>query len=258
MSNELKSFNFEITSLDQAMNYAKMISESDLAPKDYKGKPGNVLIAMQFGLEIGLKPMQAVQNIAVINGRPSIWGDAMIALVQSHSLCEYIRERFENGTAYCTVKRKGDEKEYTYEFSKEDAKIAGLLTKPGVWSQYPDRMLQMRARGFALRDKFSDILKGISMREEVDDYVVEIVPSKKESAIKLDSLIERKDKPRITFEDVHCMMADAMTMEELDKAAEFAKELSDEDKKKAREMYKSKYLNFVNTHTGELLIDDKR
>jgi len=56
--------------MKDAMEYAKLISESDLAPKDFKGKPGNVLIAIQYGVEIGLKPMQAIQNISVINGRP--------------------------------------------------------------------------------------------------------------------------------------------------------------------------------------------
>lgn len=194
MTNELvkkeeKSFNFEITSLDQAMHYAKMIADSDLAPKDYKGKPGNVLVAIQYGHEIGLKPLQSIQNIAVINGRPSIWGDAMIALVQNHPLCEYIKEWVKEGTAYCAVKRKGED-EYVYEFSKEDAKQAGLLSKPGVWSQYPDRMLQMRARGFALRDKFSDVLKGIAMREEVEDYqIIENKEEKKNEAKEKISLL---------------------------------------------------------------------
>lgn len=171
MSQELTKFNYEIGSLKDAMEYAKLISESDLAPKDYRGKAGNVLIAMQFGSEVGLLPLQAIQNISVINGRPAIWGDAMIALVQNHPLCEYIKEYIKDSTAYCTVKRRGED-EYTYQFSKEDAKQANLLGKPGVWQQYPNRMLQMRARGFALRDKFSDILKGIAMREEVEDYQV--------------------------------------------------------------------------------------
>lgn len=107
MSNELTKFTFEITSMQQAMDYAKLIADSDLAPKDYKGKPGNVLIAIQMGMEIGLKPLQAIQNIAVINGRPSVWGDAMIALVQNHPICEYIHEEFKNDTAYCIVKRRG-------------------------------------------------------------------------------------------------------------------------------------------------------
>jgi hypothetical protein len=64
---------FTPTNLSEAMALAKMIAQSDLAPKDYKGKPGNVLIAMQFGAELGVAPMQSVQNIAVINGRPSLW-----------------------------------------------------------------------------------------------------------------------------------------------------------------------------------------
>jgi hypothetical protein len=199
MSNDLtttenKSFNFEITSLDRAMEYAKMISESDLAPKDYKGKPGNVLVAIQYGLEIGLKPMQAIQNIAVINGRPSIWGDAMMAIVQSSPVCEYIKEWIKEGKAYCAVKRKGED-EYIYTFSKEDAKVAGLLGKPGPWTQYPDRMLQMRARGFALRDKFSDVLKGIALREEVEDYPSNDVAEKKKAANeKIALLIAKQDE----------------------------------------------------------------
>lgn len=260
MSQELQTqeFNFQITSLDKAIEYAKLIADSDLAPKDYRGKPGNVLIAMQFGSEIGLKPMQAIQNIAVINGRPTVWGDAMIALVQASPLCEYIHERFENGTAYCTVKRAGDDREYTYSFSKEDAKTAGLLTKPGVWSQYPERMLQMRARGFALRDKFSDVLKGIAMREEVMDYVIETrsEQSKGKAAAIVDHLIENKVAPSISFEDVNTMMSDATTLEELDQAAVYAKELNDVDKEKARAMYKTKYLTFVSAQTGE--IDGKK
>lgn len=168
MSTELTTFNFEITSLKEAMEYAKIIANSDLAPKDYKEKAANVLVAIQYGNEIGLKPLQAIQNIAVINGRPCVWGDAMIALVQSHPLCEYIREEFKNDTAYCTVKRRGEE-EHTSSFSKNEAEIAGL-SKKEVWKNYPKRMLQMRARAYALRDKFSDILKGIAMREEAMDY----------------------------------------------------------------------------------------
>jgi len=258
-----QDFNFQITSLDQAMQYAKMIAESDLAPKDYKGKPGNCLIAMQFGAEVGLKPMQAIQNIAVINGRPCIWGDAQLALVLASPVCEYVRERFENGKALCSVKRHGDDQEYTYEFSKEDAKLAGLLTKPGCWSQYPERMMQMRARGFALRDKFADVLKGIAMREEVQDYVIDVTPeeNKTQAAKQIDELIEAKARPnpkrQAVFEDVYTLMCDAGSIEELNAAIEYAKELSEEDKMKARAIYKTKYLSFTSAPIGESLSNDK-
>ncbi len=83
---------------------------------------------MQWGAQIGLQPLQAMQNIAVINGRPSIWGDAMLALVRSSGLLDFIREELsEDGTkAICTVKRKGEEPTVS-EFSMEDAKKSRLI-----------------------------------------------------------------------------------------------------------------------------------
>jgi hypothetical protein len=67
------------------------------------------------------------------------------------------------------VKRKG-EPEYETTFSVEDAKQAGLWGKPGPWTQYRKRMQQMRARGFALRDKFAHLLMGLISAEEAGDY----------------------------------------------------------------------------------------
>jgi hypothetical protein len=55
-------------------------------------------------------------------------------------------------------------------FSVADAKRAGLWGKSGPWTQYPRRMLQLRARGFALRDAFPDVLKGLVTAEEAQDY----------------------------------------------------------------------------------------
>ena len=79
-----KSFSLTPANLDEAMKFSEMIANSDICPKDFHGKAGNVLVAIQMGLELGLPPMQALQNIAVINGRPSIWGDALPALAQAH------------------------------------------------------------------------------------------------------------------------------------------------------------------------------
>ena len=176
MSNELvtvekdNDFSFSSpTNFEQAMYIAKIISRSDLAPKDFRGKPENVLVAIEMGKDLGLKPMQAIQNIAVINGRPCIWGDAALAVLQSHRDFEYIDESVDNGVATCKIKRKGNP-EVVRTFSESDAKKAGLFGKSGPWTTYPKRMLQLRARGFAARDSFADALKGINFREEVEDY----------------------------------------------------------------------------------------
>lgn len=161
-------FSLEPRNLDEAMRLADMLAQSDLVPTQYRGKAGDVLVAVQWGLEVGLKPLQALQNIAVINGRPTLWGDALVALVRNSPLCEYVVETDTGDTAVCRVKRRG-EPEQVRTFSQQDAKVAGLAEKSGPWKSYPKRMRQMRARAVALRDVFPDVLKGMQVAEEVLD-----------------------------------------------------------------------------------------
>ena len=167
-----QQFDLSPQTFEQALTFSNYLADSDMVPKDFKGKPGNCLVAIQWGMEIGLKPLQAMQNIAVINGRPSLWGDAVIALVRSSPLCEYVIEEDDGRTATCKVKRRG-EPEQSRSFSMDDAKAAGLLGKQGPWTQYPKRMRQMRARAFAVRDVFPDVLKGLPVAEEVMDTPTE-------------------------------------------------------------------------------------
>lgn len=166
------SFSLAPQNLDEALKFADYLANSDIVPKDFQKKPANILVAVQWGMELGLQPMQAMQSIAVINGRPSLWGDAVIALVRSSPLCEYVYESDDGETATCRVKRVGED-EQSRTFSMTDAGQAGLKGKQGPWSQYPKRMRQMRARSFALRDVFPDVLRGMPMAEEVQDIPTE-------------------------------------------------------------------------------------
>jgi hypothetical protein len=167
-----QTFDLSPQTFDQALTFSQYLADSDMVPKDFKGKPGNCLIAMQWGAELGLKPLQALQNLAVINGRPALWGDAVIALVRSSPLCEFVIETDDGHTATCRVKRRG-EPEQSRTFSMDDASTAGLKGKQGPWVQHPKRMRQMRARAFALRDVFPDVLRGMPMAEEVMDTPTE-------------------------------------------------------------------------------------
>jgi hypothetical protein len=161
---------------EQAERYATMISKSSLCPDAFRNKPGDVLIAMAMGAEVGLSPMQALQNIAVIKGRPCIWGDAMVALVRVHKHCKAIRQWMtgsfadKNAESFCGITRKGQPEEIR-SFSYAQALKAGLLAKPGSWTDYPERMLQWRATGWCCRDVFPDALRGLHIAEEVEDYI---------------------------------------------------------------------------------------
>ena len=158
----------------ELVEFAGIAARSQFVPRDYRGRPEDILLAVQLGSEVGLRPLQALQNISVINGRPAIWGDAMPALCKASPVYQDLIETFEREddpdflTAVCVAKRHGSTP-VTARFSVTDAKRAGLFTKAGPWQTYPRRMLQMRARSFALRDAFPDVLKGLISVEEALD-----------------------------------------------------------------------------------------
>ena len=176
----------EITNMDELWRFATLVAKSGLAPKGLQ-TPEAIFVASQMGLEIGLPLMAALQNIAVINGRPAVWGDAQLAVVRNTRQLEDFEEWFERGPedkpqrlarnpmdypdnlrAICRVKRKGQEPTEVA-FSVADAKRAKLWEKEGPWTQYPFRMLKARARSFALRDQFGDALRGFRSVEELQD-----------------------------------------------------------------------------------------
>lgn len=159
----------------EVYRFATVICTAEMAPRGLDS-PEKAMVAIMHGLEVGLTPMNALQSIAVINSRATLWGDGALGLVQASGKMESHKEWFEGEgntrKALCIVKRRGDPEAKLGEFSVENAKKASLWGKTGPWTQYPDRMLKMRARAFALRDGFSDVLRGLGIAEEVQDIPV--------------------------------------------------------------------------------------
>lgn len=125
-------FSLAPNSLKEAMEFANIMAKSSIVPKGFYNKPADILIAVQMGAGVGLKPVQALQNIAIINGKPSVYGDALLALVQSNSTFEGIKEHYDEKLqgAVCVVKRKG-QSEHTVIYTIEDAKKS-IMGK--IWS----------------------------------------------------------------------------------------------------------------------------
>lgn len=179
MSLEPKSF-------EEAWRFAEIAAKSDMVPKNYQDKPENVLVAVQMGRRVGIGAMQSVQNIANINGIPAMYGDLLLAICLTHSSCVDVVEKMtgtgDNMAAHCMAQRHG-RKLVSRSFSIADAKTAGLWQgmsikedwkrKQSPWVKYPKRMLQMRARSWALRDTFPDVLQGLGCVEELREVVRE-------------------------------------------------------------------------------------
>ena len=100
-------------SFSELVQFAQMAAKSQLVPKEYRNQPEDIMLAVQLGSEVGLRPMQALQNIAVINGRPAVWGDALPGLCKASPVYDDIIETCENKhepdqlVAVCIAKRHG-------------------------------------------------------------------------------------------------------------------------------------------------------
>lgn len=193
----------QLTSMEDMYRFAVAVLKSGLAPHGME-RPEAIVVAVQMGAELGLPPMASLQNIAVINGRPSIWGDAALAVCQQDRRFQDIEETYDPNTetATCAVTIRGRKKPVVRTFSRADAERAGLWNRrgrngePTPWVTYPQRMLQMRARAFALRDALPGALRGLYFAEEVRDF------DDRPNRITAEVVQEEAQPPKTTLDDV--------------------------------------------------------
>lgn len=172
------------TDVEQVFRLAQAIAAAGWAPKSYLVDPrddrsgydkNKIVVGIMQGMEVGLSPMASLQSIAVINGMPSLWGDGALAVVRASGQLVDIREdvffddKGNADSATCTLIRAGQATPISRTFTRAQAQKAGLTNKKGPWQDYPQRMLQMRARAWAMRDGFADILRGMAVGEEAED-----------------------------------------------------------------------------------------
>lgn len=192
MTNQLARINetgIEIRNTNDLGIAVEMIVSSELCPKQYRNRPKDAMIAILAGRQVGFGPIQSLANIAVVNGRASMYGDGPTSLANGSGKVDWIKEWWEldgkatqepnytkltdyppSLTACWQAQRKDNtEPSKIVRFSVSDAKAAGLWGKQGPWTQYPKRMLGCRARAWGIRDVFGDALQGISQAEEWED-----------------------------------------------------------------------------------------
>lgn len=168
----------EVRTLGDVIQAASLIHKAGWAPKNMTSE--QCAVAAMHGMEAGLPLCFSIQNIAVINGRPSMFGDAIMALIHASgqleewSETEYRDPRVDpkntDGMGWkCSMKRVGNAQALTGTYTVADAKRAGLWGRQGPWSTNPGRMLRIRARCFVARDLFADVLRGMTFREEAED-----------------------------------------------------------------------------------------
>jgi hypothetical protein len=165
------------TGFDLMMRGAKALAASTLVPKDYQNNIANCIVALNMANRIGADPLQVMQNLYVVHGRPSWSSQFLIATFNACGLFSSIRYRFvgEPGKdsygfqAYATELSSGEVLEggiVTIEIAKKE----GWYDKNGSkWKTMPQQMLMYRAASWFVRVYAPELSMGLHTREEVED-----------------------------------------------------------------------------------------
>ncbi len=166
------------TTYTEMLAFCERIATTSFVPDGMRGNGGAVLACLQTGLELGVPPMAALRNIHIIQGRPSLSADLMLALAHATKDLETYDEYYDAKTfiASVTIKRRG-RPEKTYTFSKAEADLvpakendrAIKLSEKTTYKAWPQRMYLMRARTTGLRTEFPDLFAGMYSPEEIRD-----------------------------------------------------------------------------------------
>lgn len=155
------------------------------------------MVVIQTGLELGLTPAKAMNQINIINGRPALSAQCMNGLMQARGIKI---STIKNDNTECIISgtRNGVTEEVSYKM--EDAKKAGLDGKDN-WKKYPRRMLFARAISELANKIAPDVIMGLYTQEEVEDFdAPNIGPDKAKDVTPRDNEIVTPQDNEIAYE----------------------------------------------------------
>lgn len=163
--------------MNQLAKVAKMYASGTLVPKDYVNNPANCFIACELAARLNVSPSFVMQNLYIVQGKPSWSGQACIALIKGCGLFSAVELVMvgEQGTPErgCYMKavrnRDGSEVNGTT-ITLKLAQDEGWYSKPGSkWKTMPEQMLKYRAAAFFARTECPNILMGYQIDDEIRD-----------------------------------------------------------------------------------------
>lgn len=198
-STQPNGFTYLPATFDKACEWSDYISRSGLVPDAFRtpigapkdaSKGRDVYLACARGAELGMKPLQSLMNIAVVNGRTTLSTDAKKALCMQYGDISAVYDDKDGIPKWtCTAKRKGHS-DVVITFTAQDAVVAGLMTcefvpspdgkskvriwkgRSNAWVHYWKRMLLKRAMSWCCDEAFPDILSGFGTTEDYSDMDV--------------------------------------------------------------------------------------
>jgi len=169
---------------EKQIEKAKIIASSDLLPPSFKGKPGNILLAIELAQDLGVSPFSVIQNVNVIHGKLSFSSTFLLALLRKSKEFKKVDFVLDNELKTCFVKatRSDDSTISGPPVSLEMARSEGWSTKAGSkWKTMPELMLRYRAAAFFVRSCVPELLFGFQTQDEIEDLLKDPQKSDKKS-----------------------------------------------------------------------------
>ena len=242
---------------------AKAMSSASLVPKDYRDNIPNTMIALELADRIGASPMQVMQNLHIIQGKPSWSASFLIATVNACGRFKPMRfevvgddphDKTYKVRAYAEDKESGERCDGPWVTWKM-VEAEGWHSKTGSkWKTMPGPMFMYRAASFWSRIFAPEVSMGIHTADEVEDVwggVTQVAPASIQRA-DLKSLESRllgqeaqaeeappadSDGVLLTVEEMKSRFAAASNQDELDDAYNDVSMFPDAERKALHEAY---------------------
>src|SRR5229473_3218539 len=171
-----RSETYEPSSIQEALQLARVLVNSRLLPRAIQ-TPEAAFTIILAGKELGLTAMQSIRSMHVIEGKPTLSADLMVALVKRSPVCRYFRLiRSDDKVATYETVREGDPAPTTMSFTIEEAQRAQLTGKDN-WKKYPAAMLRARCGAALARAVYPELVMGVYDTDELEERPVRKSPA---------------------------------------------------------------------------------
>lgn len=167
---------FEPGSIDEALSVSKLLVSSRLLPRSIT-TPEAAFAVIVTGRELGLSAMQSLRAIHIVEGKPTLSADLMVAMVKKSDACLFFRLVESSATvALYETHRRGEPSPTRLSFTLEEAKAAGVTGKDN-WRKYPAAMLRARAAAALARAVYPDLVLGVYDPDELGASTIDVTPA---------------------------------------------------------------------------------
>ena len=174
VSNSVNLFAF--TNIDRAWKFASLLSESAIIPDTFRKNPASCLIALDMANRMHRNPMEVMQAMYIVHGKPGFSSSFLISLINSCGLFERLRFEYvgepgkeSRGCRAWTIEKKTGEKLIGPLITLRMAKDEKWFSNNKKWDNMPDVMLSYRAASFFSRAYCPDLTGGLHSSDELSD-----------------------------------------------------------------------------------------